>query len=149
VADDAAQAEEAARHLARIGFDRVQGFLEPSLVAWAAQGEAFATLPVVDAEAVRDRLREERDDWVLLDVREEDEVESAHIEGARHVFIGRLPESLDELDAATAYTVLCGSGARATIAASLLLRAGLNRVDLFLGSMGAWRSAGFETQDAD
>ena len=40
------------------------------------------------------------------------------------------------------------SGARATIAASLLLRAGFSRVDLFLGSLQAWKKAGFETQDA-
>jgi hydroxyacylglutathione hydrolase len=34
---------------------------------------------------------------------------------------------------------MCGSGARATIAASVLLRAGWQQVDLFLGSVGAWK----------
>jgi hydroxyacylglutathione hydrolase len=41
---------------------------------------------------------------------------------------------------------MCGSGARATIAASVLLRAGFDKVDLFLGSMGAWKSVGFSTE---
>lgn len=145
VAEDAAQARDAARHLARIGFDLVLGFLEPSLVGWAAQGEAFSALPIVDARTVRDRLKTGRDDWILLDVRESDEVESARIEGAKHAFVGRLPNTVGEFDAGAAYTVMCGSGARATIAASLLLRAGIDRIDLFLGSMGAWRQAGFET----
>lgn len=148
IAEDAEQAADAARHLARIGFDRVHGYLEPSLVAWAAQGEAFATLPVVDAETVRARLQEDSDDWVLLDVRDADEVESVRIPGTRHYYVGRLPEVIGEFDAGTAYTVMCGSGARATVAASLLLRAGLSKVDLFLGSMGAWRSAGYDTEAA-
>jgi hydroxyacylglutathione hydrolase len=40
---------------------------------------------------------------------------------------------------------MCGSGTRATVAASLLLREGFERVDLFLGSIGAWRCRGFAT----
>jgi hydroxyacylglutathione hydrolase len=148
VADDAAHATEAATELARIGFDGVRGYLEPSLVGWAAQGESFAALPVVSAATVRERLRKDSKDWTLLDVREPDEVESAYIPGAMATFIGRLPESLDEFDPDAAYTVMCGSGARATIAASLLLRAGRRRVDLFLGSMGAWQEAGFEIEEA-
>jgi hydroxyacylglutathione hydrolase len=148
VADDAAHATEAATELARIGFDRVRGYLEPSLVGWASQGESFAASPVVSAETVRERLREDSDGWTLLDVREPDEVEGAYIPGATATFIGRLPESLDEFDSEAAYTVMCGSGARATIAASLLLRAGRRRVDLFLGSMGAWQEAGFEIEEA-
>ncbi len=148
VAEDAPQAAKAARHLARIGFDRVHGYLEPSLVAWAAQGESFATLPVVDAATVHRRLQGNSEDWVLLDVREADEVENVCIPGTQHYYVGRLPDVIDEFDTGTAYTVMCGSGARATVAASLLLRAGLSRVDLFLGSMGAWQSAGYETEDA-
>ena len=146
IAEDATQAEKAARHLARIGYDRVHGYLGPSLVEWAAKGESFGTLPVVDAASVRERLQSEADGWVLLDVREGEEVETVRIPGSRHVYVGRLPAAIDELAAGNSYTVMCGSGARATIAASLLLRAGVRQVDLFLGSMGAWQEAGFETE---
>ena len=148
VAEDAAQAARSARYLTRIGFDRVLGYLEPSLVAWAAQGEGFATLPVVDAETVHSRLLEDRHDWVLLDVRDADEVNGGRIPGARHVYVGHLPGVISELDGGTAYTVMCGSGSRATIAASLLRRAGLSAVDVFLGSMAAWRTAGYGTEAA-
>jgi hydroxyacylglutathione hydrolase len=36
---------------------------------------------------------------------------------------------------------MCGSGARATIAASVLLRLGFHHVDVFLGSVGALMAA--------
>lgn len=35
-----------------------------------------------------------------------------------------------------------------TIAASLLRRSGFDKVDLFLGSVGAWKQEGFATRDA-
>jgi hydroxyacylglutathione hydrolase len=143
VAEDAAQAEEAARHFGRIGYDNIEGYLAPSLVAWAAAGEAFGSLPVVDAGTVKARLEGESD-WVLLDVRGDDELAAAKIPGARHLYIGELPEKLDALEPSRAHTVMCGSGARATIAASILLRAGFRDVDLFLGSMSAWRQIGYE-----
>jgi hydroxyacylglutathione hydrolase len=148
IADDAGEAELAARHLARIGIDNIRGYLAPSLVAWAATGEAFATLPVADAATVRERL-EKQTDWTLLDVRGEPEVEQARISGARHLFIGELPRELESLDRSRSHTVMCGSGARATIAASVLMRAGFTDVDLFLGSMGAWRQTGFDIESAD
>lgn len=143
VADDADQAQAAARLLARIGFDRVRGFLAPSLPAWAAAGESFGGLPVIDAHEVRSRLEKPHPQWSLLDVRSTDEVNELQITGAKHVYVGELPSRLDELDRAKRYTVMCASGARATIAASVLLRAGWRDIDLFLGSTGAWKASGF------
>ncbi len=147
VADDADQAGEAARRLGRIGFDRLAGYLAPSLTAWAATGRAFNTVPVVDARTVQARLEAGTADWVLLDVRSAEEVAAASIDGARHVYVGELAQRIDDLDQNDRHTVMCGSGARATVAASVLLRHGFEAVDLFLGSMGAWRSGGFPVRD--
>ena len=72
-------------------------------------------------------------------------MEALRIEAARNIYLGELPERLSSLDPTQSFTVMCGSGTRATIAASILLRAGFERVDLFLGSIGAWRSRGFAT----
>lgn len=141
IADDAEQAGHASRLLARIGYDQVRGFLAPSLPAWAAAGESFGGLPVVDVDEVRNRLSEERHRWSLLDVRSDEEVEELSVPGSRHIYVGELPARLDELDKELAYTVMCASGARATIAASVLLRAGCQDVDLFLGSVGAWKAS--------
>ena len=148
VADNADQAERAARHLARIGYDDVCGYLDPNLASWAASGGNFNTVPVLDADAVHARIQDSPDDWTVLDVRGVEEVREERIEPAVHVYLGELPSTIDEFDRKCAYTVMCASGARATIAASLLLRAGFSRVDLFMGSLQAWKKEGFETQDA-
>lgn len=142
VADDADEAEMAARHLARIGFDRVVGFLAPSLPAWAAAGESFSSLPVISAADVNQRTESCRN-WILLDVRGEDEVAVMQIKGAQHVYVGSLPAEVKRLPKDKQYTVMCASGARATVAASILLRNGFDAVDLFFGSMGAWKSRGY------
>ncbi|MEJ2515664.1 MAG: rhodanese-like domain-containing protein [Gammaproteobacteria bacterium] len=149
IADDAAQSRRAARYLLRIGYDGIRGYLAPSLTAWAAGGGEFGSLPAADAKAIKRRIDRDDDDWILLDVRGEDEVKAAMIPGARHLYLGRLPGAVAELDRDAAYTVMCGSGTRATIAASVLRRAGFTRVDLFLGSMGAWQKAGLPTEEGD
>ncbi len=145
VADDADQAERAARHLARIGYDRVHGFLAPAITSWAESGRPFRTLPAVDAVETARRLVERTNDWTLLDVRGKPEVEDVPMPGAVHIYVGELPARLAELEPDRPTTVMCASGARATVAASILRRAGFREVDVFLGSMGAWQAAGYPT----
>jgi hydroxyacylglutathione hydrolase len=148
IADDGEQAARSFRHLLRIGFDRVRGYLGPNLAAWAAGGGDFGTVPVVDAAEVHERYKNRPENWTLLDVRNPDEVRKDRIEGAINVFLGELQRPRDELDPSRRYTVMCASGARATIAASLLRRSGIETVDLFLGSLGAWKQEGLDTRDA-
>lgn len=145
VADDAEQARTAARHLARIGYDRVVGALDPGLPAWAAEGRRFASLPAVSDREVAYRLDQARENWTLLDVRGKPEVEEAAIDSATHIYAGELPARLDDLDNDQRITTMCASGVRATIAASVLRRSGFTNVDVFLGSMGAWQAAGRQT----
>ncbi len=142
VADDAAQAGAAARQLARIGFDRVVGYVKPALPVWAAGGEAFSALPVVGVAEVARRVADRPNGWALLDVRGRSEVETGIVAGAQTIYLGELPDHLDRLDRRRHYTVMCASGVRSTVAASLLRRAGFDQVDVFLGSMAAWRRAG-------
>ena len=48
----------------------------------------------------------------ILDVREDDEFESGHIEGAQHLPLGEIPTSLGKLDKSKEYHVVCFSGSR-------------------------------------
>lgn len=146
VAENADQAQRAARSLARIGYDRIDGYLVPSLPGWAAAGHRFDRVPVIDTDEVKQRLDRADADWTLLDVRDDNEVESGRIPGSVNAYVGELPQRLDSLVRDRRYTVMCGSGSRATIAASLLLRNGFEHVDLFLGSFSAWSAAGLETE---
>lgn len=145
VAVDENQAETAARNLARIGYDHVEGFLTAAITGWAAQALPFDTVSVDDVEDVARLVETPPNGWTLLDVRKQTEIEDGIVPGARPVFLGDLPKELETLDREGRYTVMCASGARATIAASVLRRAGFDGVSVFLGSMGAWTSAGHET----
>lgn len=139
VAAHAVDAETAKRHLSRIGFDRVTGYLD-GLDGWVTGGRDFESLPMIHADTVRDRLEKDKGDWQLLDVRDAHEVQEQGFEQALHIYVGELPAHLDDLERDCALTVMCGSGQRATVAASVLRRAGFDRVDVFLGSMSAWQA---------
>ncbi|MFC4257854.1 rhodanese-like domain-containing protein [Marinobacter lacisalsi] len=140
VAADPAQARLASEHLIRIGLDNLQGFLTTDMPEWSAKGLPFHSLPVMHVDDIRERFRKPPEGWQLLDVRSITEYQGEAIEGSVHAYVGELPQKLDQLDRNRHYTVMCASGARATIAASILERAGFSRVDVFLGSFGAWKS---------
>ncbi|NNC73702.1 MAG: MBL fold metallo-hydrolase [Sphingomonadaceae bacterium] len=133
------QAEAAAVHLRRIGYDRLVG-VYTGLAPAVAEGKPFARIAYVDHETVAERLDEGRNDWTLLDVRAIDEVEDYAMEGAEHIYVGELNKRLGELDCDRHYTTMCASGARATVAAGWLASNGFEHVDIFLGSVGAWRA---------
>jgi rhodanese-related sulfurtransferase len=48
----------------------------------------------------------------LVDVREDEEVASGMIPGARHIRMGTVPENLDKFDKDTEYIIICRSGNR-------------------------------------
>ncbi|MEE2565896.1 MBL fold metallo-hydrolase [Hyphobacterium marinum] len=127
-------------HLVRMGLDDVVGGYSSVINAIAA-GHDFRSLPTIGTEQVRERLEDNRDTWTLLDVRAADEVKENRIEGAAHIYAGELNEAWTDLDPGRAYTVMCASGKRATIAASWLASKGFGSVDIYLGSMGAWTAA--------
>ena len=80
-------------------------------------------------------------DAVVLDVREPDEWEAGHIEGALHIPLAEVPTRLDDLVGADELVVVCRSGGRSARAVAWLVRNGLDAVNLE-GGMGAWAAAG-------
>ncbi|WP_031556396.1 MBL fold metallo-hydrolase [Parvularcula oceani] len=144
VARDADQAAGSTRTLARIGYDRVVGY-HAGIVPVATKDRAFASVPLVDTQAVNERVDQRADRWTLLDVRSVDEFEAGHVEGAQHAYVGELPSAAESLAKNAPVTVMCGSGARASIAASILLQTGWTDVDVYLGSMKAWKAGGYRT----
>ncbi len=116
--------DEAATQLLRIGYDRIEGYLAGGVKAWRASGRAVGSYPVAGLEELcrryRSSLRPE-----VLDVRQQAEWDAGHIEGSRHVFVGDLPGRVEELAGAGEVWAVCGTGHRASLASSLLDRAGI------------------------
>jgi hydroxyacylglutathione hydrolase len=136
IVDSYNDVQTARRFLTRIGYDRVVGFLEQGLHEWEIQGKYYETIPAMYAGEIQRRIRE-GDDFTLLDVRTDGEYEQGHLPNAQHIFLGELPNRMDEVGPARPITTFCGSGQRAIIAASLLKKHGFKQVEDSLGSMQA------------
>ena len=141
VARDETQALNAATTLQRIGFDQIRGYVT-SVMPLAVKNGPLTALDFSDTETIGSRLDNPPNGWTLLDVRAKEEYENGHIKGSRHAYVGELPGAVDDIDLDKPLTVMCGSGARATIAASALRRQGFTDVDVYIGSLQAWNAVG-------
>lgn len=81
---------------------------------------------------------------VIIDVREEDEWQQQHIEGAVHLPLGQLNTHLKDLEVYknTAIITQCRSGKRSAAALEILKAAGFTRVYNMEGGIQAWEKAG-------
>jgi len=141
VVEQYSDVEPAMRHLLRLGYDEVVGFLAGGLQAWETKGFTFETIPTVHVGTLVDRILEKHP-FTLLDVRSVEEYEAGHLPGATHIYVGELPRYLDTVPRNQTITTFCGSGRRAVIAASLLKQAGYETVENCLGSMAACSAFG-------
>ncbi len=139
IASDEEQLATAMEHLVRIALDNVVGGYV-GVVPAAAQGQEMQQTLMIDTSEIEDRLNN-AENWTLLDVRDADERATTAIEGSQHIYVGELNERWRELDKNHHYTLMCASGARATVAAGWLASQGFDKLDIYLGSMGAWKAA--------
>jgi len=71
-------------------------------------------------------------------VRTPGEREQSRIDGSLHVPLNRLPRSLERIPRDRELVLVCKGGYRSSTAASLLRRAGYERVQDLQGGMDAW-----------
>jgi glyoxylase-like metal-dependent hydrolase (beta-lactamase superfamily II)/rhodanese-related sulfurtransferase len=110
--------------------------------------EATACVPFMSMAELRTRVESAANELVVLDVREKDAYEAAHIPGARLLPRGQLELRVDkELPDPTARIVTCCEFGRiSTLAASTLRTMGFQRVVALDGGMKAWLEAGYPTR---
>ena len=130
---DPPQAAEATRQLLRVGFDDVCGYLDGGFEAWKQGGFSAATLEVIAARQLRDRTAHGARQ-TIVDVRTRREFESGHIDGAINIPLGELPDRTRELSGGGTIITVCESGYRSSLAASVLLRAGVDVVNVSDGT---------------
>src|SRR5215207_3370015 len=94
--------------------------------------------PEITAEELSRELQQKGPELQLIDVREPHEWEIAHIEGARLIPLGQLPERLGELDGHSEIVTHCHHGVRSMKALQLLKGAGFSRVRSLAGGIDAW-----------
>lgn len=82
-----------------------------------------------------------RSELHLLDVREQDEWDAGHIEGAQHIPLGELGARLAEVPKEQVVLAVCRSGSRSDRAAKGLRQRGFEAENLD-GGVTAWSRAG-------
>ncbi|HMC28273.1 MAG TPA: rhodanese-like domain-containing protein, partial [Verrucomicrobiae bacterium] len=132
--NDPASAGKARLALARIGFDDVLGYIEADTLTQTRQ---LSQLSAADLKS--SLLR--GDAPFVLDVRTAGEWQNGHIDPAKHLPLPALPKRISEVPRGRPLAIICGSGYRSSIAASLLLRAGYSSLANVMGGMGAYQES--------
>jgi hydroxyacylglutathione hydrolase len=127
------QVPEVSRHLTRVGFDSIHGWLDGGMEAWEMGGFPVETVHTIPAHELANELKAGSRQTVV-DVRTEKEWNAGHIDGAIHVHGGTLQDRFAEIPRDVPVSVICGSGYRATIAASFLQREGFRDVRNVIGA---------------
>jgi len=125
-----------------IGYALPVGWLAGGMLAWRTEARPLERLPQITVHELHRRL--EDGEVEVLDVRQPAEWEGGHVDGATFVTGAELPGRLEDVPRdGRPVAVVCGSGYRSSVSASLLAARTEVEVVNVLGGMGAWRTAGY------
>ncbi|MCA1023957.1 rhodanese-like domain-containing protein [Halobacillus litoralis] len=91
----------------------------------------------VTPQEVENKL-EENEEFTIIDVREDEEVAEGMIPGARHIKLGDIPQSVDQLPKDESYVMVCRSGRRSMNASEFMKEKGFSDVSNMEGGMLKW-----------
>lgn len=95
-------------------------------------------IPEVTVQELK-QLKDQKADYILIDVREPSEYAVANI-GGKLMPLGDLPNRLDELNTNQKIIVHCRSGGRSSRAVSFLLQNGFTKACNLKGGITAWKT---------
>ncbi len=133
-ADAERPAHEAVMRLARVGMETAVGYVTE------CEGLDRATLTQISVTELRER------GLSVLDVRRQPEYTMGHVPGAKHIPLDELPRRTHEVSRRDPLAVICGSGYRSSIAASLLMRDGFANLMNVIGGTAAWVRVGYSVE---
>ena len=130
------------RHLVRLGYDNITGYLAGGFPAWFRGAQEIATIHTCSVQQLKAWL--EKETPFILDVRDVKNYRSVgHIRGVHHIYVGELLHHLEEIPKNEPLVVCCDAGYKGSLAASLLAQEGFRDITNVLGGMQAWTRAGF------
>ncbi len=141
---DDEDALHAAHLAASVGITNIAGYLAGGMTSWREEKRATRSVPRIDVAGLHDRVGEVQ----VLDVREDAEWQQGHIPGAVHTPYHDIDAVPDAIDPSAPVAVICSSGQRSAVAASLLLRHGAERViHVADGGVGTWQKQGWPIEE--
>lgn len=145
VTSDAAQVTEAVDWLRRVGMDRTVGYLEGGMPAWAAAGLPLSYVPQLSARELH-QLALNRPEVVVVDTRAPAEYQAGHVRGAISMQVADIRTRYGELDPTADTVVVCSTGNRSSLGASMLLQRGFTNVKNAAGGVTGYLAAGFSLE---
>src|SRR5438552_1012433 len=136
--------EDVVRLFIRTGYTKFAGYLVGGMKAWEAAGFETAEVRQMGVH----ELNKRKSELQIVDVRSLGEWKKGHVPGARHIFLPELRKRIGELNSNKPTAIYCGSGYRASIAASILKEEGFDALWNVPGSWEAWRKANFPVEGA-
>ncbi len=131
---------EAVVQLVRIGYEQPQGYLEGGITAWKAAALPVGSFERIDIDGLYKRWAQ-HEPMTVVDVRRDDEWSEGHIPDALHLHVGELSQHLDEVPRNHPIAVVCRTGHRAEIAASIIAATG-REVIAVQGGVPDWIARG-------
>jgi hydroxyacylglutathione hydrolase len=129
------EVERAARGLRAVGFLELGGYL--------ADPDDSETLQPIGLDELERLLAS--GNVALIDVREKQERDDGYIPESRHIPYRRVRDFADELGGDGTVVTICQTGARASLAASILAAEGVSARPVIAGGVPDWEAAGKPT----
>ncbi|NBP30382.1 MAG: rhodanese-like domain-containing protein, partial [Flavobacteriia bacterium] len=123
--------EEAVQRLARVGYDKVVGFLDGGFAAWKG---AVDRIDRMEAEEVAKGLATEE---MLIDVRKPGEYDADHLTEVPNIPLDFINERMGDFPRDASIVLHCAGGYRSMIAASILKARGYQKVKDVIGGYSA------------
>lgn len=142
VSDSFKEAEETNVWLRRVGQDRIVGYLDGGMTSWVTSGYKTNHITQISSEDLHDMVTGS-EKFVLLDVRAPKEFEDGHIEGAINIPVTDLRERHTELKKEDTIILVCSSGNRSSLGASILGQHGFINLHNVAGGMTGYSAAGY------
>lgn len=120
--------------LARVGFDKVAGYLDGGFDTWKNAGEEMDMIIDVEADELMMDIPHDNK-LVVVDVRRPTEFADGHLKDAQNLPLNEMtdPASMANLEDEQNLYVHCAGGYRSVIAASLLKRQGIHNLRNIVG----------------
>jgi glyoxylase-like metal-dependent hydrolase (beta-lactamase superfamily II)/rhodanese-related sulfurtransferase len=126
--------KESIIRLARVGFDKVEGYLEGGYETWKKSGEKIDLVVEVEPDELITDMPFDQN-LVVLDVRRPTEYTEGHLRDAVNIPLNEMidPATIANIEDHQNVYVHCAGGYRSVIASSLLKRQGIHNIRNVLG----------------
>ncbi len=142
LANNHQEIKDATTMFRRVGYDHIKGYII-GLSSWILAAEKTGFLPQITVHSLHHVL-EKYSNHMVLDVRNKQEWRAGHIEKAEHLPLPELINRGFNNNLEQHISVICMSGYRSNIAASILKQRGYKNVYSVIGGMSTWKAAGYK-----